>query len=144
MERADIDLWHALLLDRVQKGERIPHEAHVRLRRQGLVEGRYPQTILSGVVARSTDTAARHIRARGLSETFYRELVLSLVREHGPVDRTQVDDLLLSKLPDVLTERQKRTKVSNTLRALVHRDLIENRGTRRHPRWFPVEKTKAP
>ncbi|MFU8887236.1 MAG: ATP-binding protein [Trueperaceae bacterium] len=144
MERADIDLWQALLLDRVQKGERIPHEAHVRLRRQGLVEGRYPRTILSGSVARATDSTARHIQARGLSEVFYRELVLALVREHAPVSRAQVDELLLNKLPDVLTERQKRTKVSNTLRALVHRGLIENRGSRRHPQWFPVGASNAP
>ena len=144
MERTDIDLWQALLLDRVQKGERIPHEAHLRLRRQGLVEGRYPRTILSGSVARVTGSTARHIQARGLSDAFYRELVLSLVREHAPVSRAQVDELLLNKLPDVLTERQKHTKVSNTLRSLVHRGLIENRGTRRHPRWFAVEESSAP
>lgn len=143
MERGDIDLWQALLLDRVQKGERIPHEAHARLRRQGLVEGRYPQTMLSGSVARATGSTARHIQDRGLSDAFYRELVLSLVREHAPVGRAQVDELLLNKLPDVLTERQERTKVSNTLRALVHRGLIENRGTRRHPRWFRVEEANA-
>lgn len=84
MERADIDLWQALLLDRVQKGERIPHEAHIQLRRQGLVEGRYPHTILSGAMARATGSTARHIQDRGLSKAFYRELVLALVREHAP------------------------------------------------------------
>jgi len=53
--------------------------------------------------------------------------------------RVQVDAALTNKLPDVLTERQKRTKVSTALRSLVLRGLIEDRGSRRHPRWLPAE-----
>lgn len=57
--------------------------------------------------------------------------------------RAQVDAVLTNKLPDVLTERQKRTKVGNTLRALVRSGLIEIRGSRRHPRWRPVDGSSA-
>src|SRR5690606_6517206 len=34
MDRTDLDLWQVLLLDRVQKGQRIPHDAHKQLKRQ--------------------------------------------------------------------------------------------------------------
>ena len=37
MERADLDLWQVILLDRVQKRQTITREAHGRLKSAGLV-----------------------------------------------------------------------------------------------------------
>lgn len=136
MERTDLDLWQVLLLDRVQKRQRIPHEAHKQLKRRGLVEGRYPNTILSSSVARATGRKAEHILARGFDNQYYRDLVFELVREHGPVTRRDIDALLLAKLPATLTEQQKRTKVNTILKALSARGYIRNRGSRRHPEWI--------
>lgn len=135
MERTEIDLWQALLLDQVQKEKRIPHEAHKKLRSEGLVEGRYPNTILSGPVARAIGRSAEHIRARGFNNQYYRDLVLKLVREHGPVSREEVDALLLDKLPEVLDEEQKRTKINNILKSLSRPGRIVNEGSRRYSRW---------
>jgi len=47
MGKPDLDLTEVMLLDRVQKGQRIPHEAHRKLRAKGLIEGRYPNAYLS-------------------------------------------------------------------------------------------------
>jgi ATP-dependent DNA helicase RecG len=135
MERADLDLGQVMLLDRVQKGQSIGREEHRRLKAAGLVEGRYPNLIVAGSVAKATGDAGRHIRERGFDKQYYLDLTLALVREHGPVTRKDVDQLLVPKLPDRLTEQQKLRKVNNLLQELRRASRIENRGSRAKPEW---------
>lgn len=137
MERTDLNLWEVMLLDRVQRGRRIGRDEHHRLKSAGLVEGRYPNLIVAGAVAKATGEAGRHIRERGFDKQYYLDLILALVREHGPVARRDVDQLLLAKLPDRLTEEQKLRKVNNLLQELRQTGRIENRGTRAKPKWVP-------
>lgn len=138
MERTDLDLGQVMLLDRVQKGQRIDRYEHQRLKSAGLVEGRYPNLIVAGAVARAAGEAGRHIRERGFDKRYYLDLILALVREHQPVDRKDVDQLLLTKLPDRLSQEQKLRKVHNLLQELRRSGLIDNRGSRPKPQWVAV------
>jgi len=135
MERTDLDLGRVMLLDRVQKGWRISREDHRLLKSGGLVEGRYPNLIVAAAVARATGEPGRHIRERGFDKQYYLDLIVALVREHGPVDRKEVDALLVPKLPDRLTVDQKLRKVHNLLQELRRAGRIANRGSRSHPAW---------
>jgi len=135
MERTDLGLEEVMLLDRVQKGLPISREDHRRLKAAGLVEGRYPNLIVAAFVARATGEAGRHIRERGFDKRYYLDLILALVQEHEPVSRKDVDQLLLPKLPDRLTEEQKRRKVHNLLQELRRSEKIVNRGTRARSAW---------
>lgn len=139
MERTDLDLGQVMLLDRVQKEQRIGRDEHRHLKAAGLVEGRYPNLIVAGAVARAAGEAGRHIRERGLDKQYYLDLILALVREHQPVDRKDVDQLLLTKLPDRLSQEQKVRKVHNLLQELRRAGAIDNRGTRARPQWVAVE-----
>lgn len=139
MERTDLELWQVMLLDRVQKGRRIEREEHRRLKEAALVEGRYPNLIVAGPVARATGEVGRHIRERGFDKQYYLDLILELVREHGPVSRREVDDALVPKLPDRLTPQQKRRKVANLLHELSRDRRIHNEGTRPRPQWVLAE-----
>lgn len=135
MEQPGLTLAQVILLDRVQKGLRIEHMDHQRLRQAGLLEGRYPHGIVGAAVAKATGDAARHIRERGFNKRYYVDLIVALVQEHGPVGRREVDDLLLPKLPDRMTAEQKRRKVHNLLQELRRGGRIANQGTRGEPRW---------
>jgi ATP-dependent DNA helicase RecG len=139
MERTDLDLGQAMLLDRVQKGLPIGRAEHRRLKTAGLVEGRYPSLMVAGSVAKATGEAGRHIRERGFDKQYYLDLILALVAEHGPVERRDVDEVLVSKLPDRLTLEQKRRKVRNLLQELRRAGKIINLGTRSRPRWAVQE-----
>ena len=141
MERTDLDLGQVMLLDRVQKGQRIDRDEHRLLKSSGLVEGRYPNVIVASAVARAAGEAGRHIRERGFDKRYYLDLILALVREHQPVDRKDVDQLLLTKLPDRLSQEQKLRKVHNLLQELRRSGLIDNRGSRSKPQWVAVEPT---
>jgi ATP-dependent DNA helicase RecG len=139
MERTDLDLGQVMLLDRVQKRQRIGPDDHRRLKAAGLVEGRYPSLIVAGAVAKATGETGRHIRERGFDKQYYLDLILALVREHGPVGRKDVDEALVSKLPDRLSAEQKRRKVHNLLQGLRRSGSIVNQGTRSHPKWVLAE-----
>jgi ATP-dependent DNA helicase RecG len=135
MEKTDLDLRSVMLLDKVQKRVRISREEHRRLKAKGLVEGRYPTLFISGRVAAAVGEKARHIRDQGLDQQYYLDLICKLIREHGPVDRREIDELLAGKLPEVLTGTQRRHKVHNLLSRLSRQGLIVNDGSRRYPRW---------
>jgi ATP-dependent DNA helicase RecG len=139
MERTDLDLGQVMLLDRVQKGQRIDRDEHRHLKAAGLVEGRYPSLIVSGTVAKATGEAGRHIRERGFDKQYYLDLILELMREHGPVSRKDVDQALVPKLPDRFTDEQKVRKVHNLLQELRRAGRIVNRGSRSRPAWCVVE-----
>ena len=108
MQQPDLSLTQVILLDRIQKGLPISPHAHQQLKKQRLVEGRFPNLIVSASVAKATGDTARHIRERGFEKQYYLDLILQLVHEHGPVGRKEVDALLLPKLPERLSEEQKR------------------------------------
>ncbi|MDD9990099.1 MAG: hypothetical protein OXQ31_27775 [Spirochaetaceae bacterium] len=139
MKGLDLDLDLVMLLDRVQKRLRIDRQGHRRLKISGLVEGRYPNLTVAGSVARATGNAGRHIRERGFDRRYYVDLVLALVREHGPVDRKEIDQALMSKLPDRLTDSQKRSRITNLLQDLRRSGKIVNQGPRSQPAWMPGE-----
>lgn len=139
MEQTDLDLWKVMLLDRVQKGQRIGRDEHRSLKDAGLVEGRYPNLMVAGTVAKATGETGRHIRERGLDKQYYLKMIFELVQVHGPVGRREVDDMLIPKLPDRLSVEQKRLKVRNLLQDLRRQGKIQNQGNRARPRWVVTE-----
>lgn len=138
MERSDLDLWQVILLDRVQKRLPITHEAHRLLKSAGLVEGRYPNLLMAARVAKITGQKARHIRERGFNKQYYLDAIEALIREHQPIPRLEIDRLLMDKLPEVLSEDQKKAKIHNLMAELTRKGRIENRGSRGKPAWHTV------
>jgi len=63
-----------------------------------------------------------------------------MIEKFGRVKRKDVDDLLLDKLPDILTPEQKRQKVGNLLTKLRKSGAIANSGSRAAPLWEIVKK----
>jgi ATP-dependent DNA helicase RecG len=138
MDRTDLRLAQVLLLDRVQKRLRISPEGHKELKAAGLVEGRYPSLVIASKIAEATDQKARHIRDRGFDRKYYLDAIEVLVREHQPISRQDIDCLLLDKLPEVLSAKQKITMVHNLMNYLARRGRIENRGSKTKSAWFTV------
>ena len=103
---------------------------------QNLCWMHYPNLFLSSRVASATGEEVRHIRYRGFDQKYYKDIILELVREHGPISREKIDNLLMDKLPEVLMEKQKKTKIHNLLYILSgHEKKIENMGSRKYPLW---------
>ncbi|MBM4388339.1 MAG: transcriptional regulator, partial [Deltaproteobacteria bacterium] len=139
MERADITLEQVILLDRVQKRQRIARNEHQLLKSAKLVEGRYPNLFVAGKIAKIASQEARHIRERGFEKKYYLDLIKELVKTHGPISRDKINELLLDKLPERLNETQKKNKIHNLLSELVGKKKIRNIGSRKRPKWEIVE-----
>ncbi len=135
MAQGELDLGTIMLLDKVQKGQRIEADQAKRPKTAKLVEGRYPNLLVAGSVAAVACQKAQHIRNRGFDSQYYRYLIVALVGEHQPVSRQDIDTLLLVKLPEILTEDQKLNRIHNLLRQLADSGQIQNAGGRRWPKW---------
>lgn len=101
----------------------------------GLVEGRYPNLVVSAEVAAVSGEKAKYVRDSGFDGQYYRDLVVKLVRKHQPVSREDIDQLFLDKLPEILSREQKLNRIHNLLRQLTTGGRIHNEGSRRFPKW---------
>ena len=58
-------------------------------------------------------------------------------KEFGSASRQDIDRLLLSKLPDILDEKQKKIRVNNLLYEMAKKDkVIKNTGSDKKPSWI--------
>ena len=111
----ELRLEEIVMLDKVQKRKPLMDQELKLLREQGLVEGKKLNSIISAKVAQTTDQIAAYTKYKAFSNRYYLDLVIKAIKLHQSLNRKEVDELLLNKLPDLLTEAQKRTKVRNLL-----------------------------
>ena len=131
----DLMLGQVLLLDRVQKGLPISSTEAKGLREMELIEGRAPRYFISAKVADAVGQKAQYIHQRGLDDQYYQKLVLDYLRQYGQATRTDLDALLLGKLPEVLSGAQKANKVKNLLQTMRRAEQIEPDGPRSATVW---------
>ena len=137
MEHRDLQLESVILLDKVQKGHAIDRGEVKRLRRQRLVEGRYPKLFVAARIASATDDRAQYIKNRAFDDAYYKQMVIKYLKKYGHASRKDIDVLLIDKLSDVLDEKQRRNKVRNLLYAMSRRDkTIQNVGSGKSSKWI--------
>jgi len=136
IDNKDLDLKTVVLLDRVQKKLHITKDASVLLRKQKLIEGRYPNLFISSSVAKITGEKAQYIKNKSFDDKYFKDMVLEYIRKFGHASKVDIDNLLLDKLPASLADHQRKNKVRNLIYALSKRyKVIENQGTKRNPVW---------
>ena len=118
MERSDLPLEQVVWLDRVQKKHRIADDQAATLRRAKLIEGRKPNFFVSAHVADATNMRAQYTRNKGLTDHYYKTLILQHIQKFRSASAAELRTLLLDKLPDSLTPQQKLVKIKNLLAAL--------------------------
>ncbi|MEH6561708.1 MAG: RNA-binding domain-containing protein, partial [Marinobacter sp.] len=141
IQKTDLPLADVLALDRVQKKLPIPDEALTRLRRAGLVEGRKPNVSVSASVAKATADKVDYIRNRPQDDEFYAKLLTDYLEKFGQASRAEVNRLLLDKLSNALSEKQKYIKVSTLLTKLRRRKVIVNTGSDTASCWELTKRT---
>jgi len=137
MRKTDLELHAVMALDKVQKRKPLSDDEFKLLKKNNLVEGRRPNLYVASSVARLTDEKAAYIRNRGLDKMHYKEMVTEYLREFGQASPGDIEELLLDKLPEVLSHQQKRTRVRNLLQEMSRKDQsIHNAGGRgKHAKW---------
>ncbi|WP_224416238.1 RNA-binding domain-containing protein [Modicisalibacter tunisiensis] len=139
IQQTDLALVDVLALDRIQKQLPIADDAVARLKRAGLIEGRKPNYHVSASVAGATASKAEYIRTRAQDDEFYAKLLKDYLEKFGQANRSDINALLLDKLSDALTYKQKYNKISNLLTKLRRQGVIVNKGSDTAPRWCLAE-----
>jgi ATP-dependent DNA helicase RecG len=134
-QNSDLDLQTVFLLDKVQKREVVSKEAALRLRKQRLVEGRYPHLIVSYKVANIVGTETEYLKDKGLSNEKYKQIIINALERLGESRVSKLTEILEGALPAYLDNRQKAKKVSYILKLMRQRGLVEVHGAGHLARW---------
>lgn len=135
----DLSLIEIMLLDQIQKGKTISPLNAKQLKEKGLIEGRYPNLYISEQVAQTTGQMAQYLKNRGFHDHNCKKMIVEFLEKKPGSSRPDIDDLLMSYLPAVLSEKQKKRKIGNLLTDLSHKKMIINKGSNRNPFWEIVK-----
>ncbi|MDT8410826.1 MAG: hypothetical protein RQ875_00060 [Vicingaceae bacterium] len=114
-----------MLLDKVAKNKPITNDEARQLKSKNLIEGRKPNYHISSSVANVTSEKAKYIKQRGIDDNYCMKIILDYIKEFKVASRSEIEELVLSKLPDILNETQKRNKVKNLLQKLKGNNKIK-------------------
>lgn len=131
----ELTLEEIMMLDKVQKKIPLTPIEEKHLKSKKLIEGRRPNFFIGLKVAQNTGQKAEYSKTKGFDKTYYLDLISKAIKEHKELNRKEIDELLWNKLPDWMSEKQKKTKVNHLLSELRAKDVIENKGTFGKPQW---------
>lgn len=124
--RPELSLETVYLLDRIQKGEgkKLSRESIEYLRKHKLIEGRYGAYYLAADVAQSIEEEASYIKNKGFNDQYYKDMIVQYLEKYGKAQRKDIRNLLWDKLPDILNDKQKNSKITTLLTALRIKNII--------------------
>jgi len=130
VRRKDLDMLDVIALDKVQKGYPLSDAEFKSLKAKKLIEGRRPNIYVSGEVAIETDTRVDYIRKRSFDRQHFKDMVIEYLKKFKEADRKTIDDLLLDKVSDALSETQKRQYIKDLLQEMRKAGTIKTEGSR--------------
>lgn len=134
-EKTNLDIDKVMLLDRVQKSYPITKEQSDYLKKDNLVEGRYPNIYISSNIAKITNDKENYIYNTGLENEFYKNLIIKYISGYEQASRKEIINLLKDKLPSSLNEKTKISRIRYLLQLLKKEDKIYNDNKSGHSCW---------
>lgn len=123
-KKDDLSLTEVILLDKVQKDLEINEEAAKLLKKKGLIEGRKPHFHISSSVASATGMETEYIKLKGIEDDYCKKLIKDYIVKFKGGLRSDFENLLDDKLPNLLSPKQKKDKVKNLLQAMKREGTI--------------------
>ncbi|MDQ7839081.1 MAG: ATP-binding protein [Thermodesulfobacteriota bacterium] len=137
-QNKDLSLAEIIMLDKVQKKKKLTPAEEKYLRDKKLIEGRKPNYYISAKVAQKTGQKAAYTKNKPFDKAYYLDLIEKAIREHGHVERNDVDELLWNKLPEWMNDKQKKIKINNLLAELRRKNRIRNDGSDTKSKWVLI------
>jgi ATP-dependent DNA helicase RecG len=125
-----LDLRTVILLDHVQKKQifLLSADQITDLRVKGFIEGRKPNIYISSKIASITGEKAKYIRNKGIDDEHYKHLILEYLKKFKNAKKYELDEMLMEKLPEFLSVKQKYAKIRNLLQAMKRAGIIYPEG----------------
>lgn len=137
-QNGNLTLDEIIMLDKVQKKKSLTVSEEKHLKDKKLVEGRRPNYYIGIKVAQAIGQKASYSKNKAFDKSYYLDLIEKSIREHGSVERSDVNDLLWNKLPEWMNEKQKKIKINNLLSEMRKKSRIKNEGTDTKPKWVLI------
>lgn len=132
----NLTLDEIIMLDKVQKNKPLLDDEANVLKSKKLIEGRKPNFIISENLAVKTKQVGAYLKNRGFDKEYYKKLTLEFIEKNKTGStKMEIRELLMSKLPEILSDNQKENKISNILTELKKEKKIENMGSDAKPSW---------
>lgn len=135
-ENSDLDLSTVFLLDKVQKKEVISKESFAQLKKQKLVEGRYPNIYVSYKVANIVGQQTEYVKNKGLKNDVCKQIIINTLDTMGEASAGELKEVLSGSLSAVLNDKQQSRKVSNILQAMKREGIADVDGVGHAARWY--------
>ena len=135
----DLSLPDIVALDRVQKHLPLTTDEEADLRAKKLIEGRKPNYFVSKAIAQLTNKKAEYSKNKAFDKQYYLDLICKALKEHESLSRREIDELLFNKLPEWMSDKQRKTKVGNLLTELVKSKRIVNQVRGNQSNWSLVK-----
>jgi ATP-dependent DNA helicase RecG len=119
-----LTLYEIILMDKVSKNKPLSKGEVSILKSKNLIEGRKPNFYISSDVANATDSKADYIKQRGIDDSYCQKIILDYLKKFGEGRKSDFENILLVKLPDILDIKQKKNKIKNNLQLLKKQGLI--------------------
>lgn len=113
-----LNLTDIIALDKVSKGKALNETEIKDLKGKLLIEGRKPNFHISATVANVTGEKADYIKQRGIDDEYCQKMIFDYLKKFGEGKRKDFEQVLLDKLPDVLSIDQKKDKIKNILQKM--------------------------
>jgi len=131
----DLSLDEIIMLDKVQKKKPLSEFDEKTLKAKKLIEGRKPNYFIGLKVAQNIGQKAVYSKNRAFDKSYYLDLVEKAITQHGSMDRKEINELLWTKLPEWMDDKQRGIKINNLLSEMRKKQRIENIGNFAKPKW---------
>lgn len=83
------------------------------------------------------DDKVSYTKKSGFDDQYYKDLVLKYIKNFGSINKKDLDELLMNKLPDSLNENQKKRKIKYLVNEKLAKKekLLKNIGKSNKPIW---------
>lgn len=134
-QNPNLTLDEIIMLDKVQKKQKLSkHETQYLLNKK-LIEGRKPNYFISLHIAQKAGQKAEYTKNKAFDNIYYQDLVAKAIDQHRYMERKDIDELLWTKLPEWMNDKQRKIKINNILAALRKKGKIQNEGSDIKSKW---------
>jgi len=124
-QNRNLNLDDIIVLDKIQKKRSITKQQASTLKAKGLVEGRYPAIHISAKVAQATGQTVGYMQDRGIDGDFIKKSIEDYLKKFHKAEREIFEGIILNKISDSLTIKQKKDRIKNVLQAMRREGIIK-------------------
>lgn len=127
-EDKTLSLFETMILDKVQKNKKLTNEEYKLLKSKNLIEGKRNNYFISSTAAEITNQKPDYMKLRGINDDYCKKIIIDYIKKFKTAKKADLEEILLEKLGDSMTDIQKKNKIKNILQSLRRDGVIEPHG----------------